>query len=87
MTHAGRLRIAISGDIQSAKVLDVCQRRSGDGMLIDIAAVFVYDMSAMRTTGKAWGMVGASTEIRNIPAGAYIEPLASAVYPAELLPV
>ncbi|WP_158290193.1 SDR family NAD(P)-dependent oxidoreductase [Ramlibacter sp. WS9] len=56
-------------------------------LLIDIAAVFVYDMKAMRTTGKAWGIVGASTEIRNIPAGAFIEPLASTVYPGDVLPV
>lgn len=49
--------------------------------------MFVYDMGAMRTTGKAWGIVGASKEIRNIPAGATIEPLASAVYPGDVLPV
>ena len=56
-------------------------------LLIDIAAVFVYDMQAMRTTGKAWGIVGTSTEIRNIPAGAFIEPLANAVYPGDVQPV
>nr|WP_316642312.1 SDR family NAD(P)-dependent oxidoreductase [uncultured Roseateles sp.] len=55
-------------------------------LLIDIAAVFVYDMKALRTTGKAWGTPGAATEIMNIPAGARIQPLATAVYPTEMLP-
>jgi hypothetical protein len=56
-------------------------------LLIDIAAVFAYDMRAMRTTGKAWGIAGASTDIRNIPAGAFIEPLAGAEYPDDVVPI
>jgi hypothetical protein len=56
-------------------------------LLIDIAAVFVYDVHAMRTTGKAWGIAGASTEIRNISAGALIEPLAAAEYPNDVVPI
>lgn len=56
-------------------------------LLIDIAAVFVYDMKARRTTGKAWGLPGNATSVRNIPAGAFIEPLNTAVYPADLSPV
>jgi hypothetical protein len=41
----------------------------------------------MRTTGKAWGIAGASTEIRNISAGALIEPLAAAEYPNDVVPI
>ena len=50
-------------------------------ILIDIAAVFLYDMRAMRTTGKAWGLPGQATEVRNIPAGAFIEALSTTGYP------
>lgn len=50
-------------------------------ILIDIAAVFLYDTKAMRTTGKAWGLPGQATEVRNIPAGAFIEPLSTTRYP------
>lgn len=51
-------------------------------ILIDIAAVFVYDMKAKRTTGKAWGVIG--NELRNVPAGAFIEALSGANYPKEV---
>ncbi|MEW6643699.1 MAG: MoaF C-terminal domain-containing protein [Pseudomonadota bacterium] len=51
-------------------------------ILIDIAVVFVYDMKAMRTTGKAWGLLGAPPQMRNAPAGAHIEMLQGADYPA-----
>jgi hypothetical protein len=44
-------------------------------------------MKATRTTGKASGTPGTSKEIRNIPAGAFIEPLARAAYPADVPPV
>jgi NAD(P)-dependent dehydrogenase (short-subunit alcohol dehydrogenase family) len=56
-------------------------------LLIDIAAVFVYDMQALRSTGKAWGMPGAATEILNIPAGAVIHPLTETAYPPGMAPV
>ena len=51
-------------------------------ILIDIAVVFVYDMKAMRTTGKAWGLLGVPPQMRNAPAGAHIEMLQGANYPA-----
>lgn len=51
-------------------------------ILIDIAAVFVYDMKAKRTTGKAWGVIG--DELRNVPAGAFIEALSGANYPGDV---
>jgi molybdenum cofactor biosynthesis protein MoaF len=54
-------------------------------ILIDIAAVFVYDMKAKRTTGKAWGVIGKPLELRNVPAGAFIEPLHGAGYPAGIV--
>lgn len=53
-------------------------------LLIDIAAVFVYDMTGLRTTGKAWGLSGQATEVRNIAAGAVIEPLPTTRYPADV---
>jgi len=53
-------------------------------ILIDIAVVFVYDMKAMRTTGKAWGLLGAPPQMRNAPAGAFIELLQGANYLAEV---
>jgi hypothetical protein len=53
-------------------------------ILIDIAAVFVYDMKAKRTTGKAWGVIGNPPELRNVPAGAFIEALSGANYPKDI---
>lgn len=56
-------------------------------LLIDIAAVFVYDMAARQTTGKAWGTPQPGGPLLNIPAGAKIVPLQGASYPPELAPV
>lgn len=56
-------------------------------VLIDMAAIFVYDLKAMRTTGKAWGTPGGETRVRNIPAGARIHPLGVTRYPEGMAPV
>jgi hypothetical protein len=55
-------------------------------ILIDIAAIFVYDMAGLRTTGKAWGLPGTATQVRNIPAGAHIELLGDTMYPGDVPP-
>ncbi|MCC7101342.1 MAG: SDR family NAD(P)-dependent oxidoreductase [Rubrivivax sp.] len=56
-------------------------------LLIDIAAVFVYDMAALQTTGKAWGTPQPGGPLLNIPAGAKIVPLTGTGYPARHTPV
>jgi hypothetical protein len=53
-------------------------------ILIDIAAVFVYDMGACRSTGCAWGTPGDLTDPRHIPTGALFEKLHDAGYPADI---
>ncbi|HSV53114.1 MAG TPA: SDR family NAD(P)-dependent oxidoreductase [Burkholderiaceae bacterium] len=55
-------------------------------ILIDIAAVFIYDMKGLRTTGKAWGTPGAEPGVRNIPAGASIQILGRTSYPKGMEP-
>lgn len=55
-------------------------------VLIDMAAIFVYDMRGLRTTGKAWGTPGGEAQVRNIPAGARIQPLNRTDYPAGMEP-
>jgi len=55
-------------------------------VLIDMAAVFVYDMAGLRTTGKAWGTPGGEAQVRNIPAGARIVTLGRTSYPHDMEP-
>ena len=55
-------------------------------VLIDMAAVFVYDMAGLRTTGKAWGTPGGEAQVRNIAAGARIVPLGRTGYPEGMEP-
>lgn len=55
-------------------------------VLIDMAAVFVYDMKALRTTGKAWGTPGGESTVRNIAAGAHIVRLGTTAYPTGMEP-
>ena len=53
-------------------------------ILIDLAAVFVYDMQARQTSGYAWGMTGGLPEPRHILAGAFFEPLNETCYPSDI---
>jgi NAD(P)-dependent dehydrogenase (short-subunit alcohol dehydrogenase family) len=53
-------------------------------ILIDLAAVFVYDMEACRSTGCAWGTPGGLAEPRHILTGALFEKLPDAGYPADI---
>ncbi|WP_257168069.1 SDR family NAD(P)-dependent oxidoreductase [Bradyrhizobium sp. SRS-191] len=53
-------------------------------ILIDLAATFVYDMEAHRSTGCAWGTPGGLREPRHIPTGALFEKLNDAGYPADI---
>ena len=53
-------------------------------ILIDLAAVFVYDMKARRSTGCAWGTPGGLTEPRHILTGAFFEMLNDTRYPADI---
>ncbi|MFG3591248.1 SDR family NAD(P)-dependent oxidoreductase [Bradyrhizobium sp. RDI18] len=53
-------------------------------VLIDLAAVFVYDMEARRSTGCAWGTPGGIPEPRHILTGAFFEKLHDAGYPADI---
>jgi hypothetical protein len=53
-------------------------------ILIDLAAVFVYDMATRRSTGCAWGTPGRILEPRHILTGALFEKLNDAGYPADL---
>lgn len=53
-------------------------------ILIDLAAVFVYDMEACRSTGCAWGTPGGLTEPRHILTGALFERLRDAGYPPDI---
>lgn len=55
-------------------------------VLIDMAAIFAYDMRGLRTTGKAWGTPGGEAEVRNIPAGARMELLNRTAYPTGMEP-
>lgn len=55
-------------------------------VLIDMAAVFVYDMNGLRTTGKAWGTPGGEAQVRNIPAGAHMVVLGRTAYPQGMEP-
>lgn len=53
-------------------------------ILIDLAAAFVYDMKACRSTGCAWGTPGGLPEPRHILTGAFFERLNAAGYPADI---
>jgi hypothetical protein len=53
-------------------------------ILIDLAAAFVYDMKACRSTGCAWGTPGGLPEPRHILTGAFFEKLNEAGYPADI---
>jgi len=53
-------------------------------ILIDLAAAFVYDMKACRSTGCAWGTPGGLPEPRHILTGAAFEKLNAADYPADI---
>src|SRR5215475_7702835 len=53
-------------------------------ILIDLAAAFVYDMRACRSTGCAWGTPGGLREPRHILTGAFFEKLNEAGYPADI---
>lgn len=50
-------------------------------ILIDLAAVFVYDMDAKRATGMAWGAPGDLSEPKYIPTGAWFEKINEPGYP------
>jgi len=50
----------------------------------DLAAAFVYDMTACRSTGCAWGTPGGLPEPRHILTGAFFETLNEAGYPADI---
>lgn len=53
-------------------------------MLIDLAAVFVYDMEACRSAGCACGTPGSLAEPRHILTGALFEKRHDAGYPADI---
>ena len=53
-------------------------------ILIDLAAAFVYDMKARRSTGCAWGTPGGMPEPRHILTGAFFEKINDAGYPADI---
>lgn len=53
-------------------------------ILIDLAAAFVYDMKACRSTGCAWGTPGGLPDPRHIPTGALFEKLNDAGYPTDI---
>jgi hypothetical protein len=53
-------------------------------ILIDLAAVFIYDMNACRSTGCAWGTPGGLPEPRHILTGALFEKLNEPGYPADI---
>lgn len=53
-------------------------------ILIDLAAAFVYDMKAYRSTGCAWGTPGGLPDPRHILTGAIFEKLNAAGYPADI---
>ncbi len=53
-------------------------------ILIDLAAVFVYDMKSKQSTGMAWGAPGGLTELKHIPTGARFEKINDPGYPADI---
>lgn len=53
---------------------------------IPVAATWLYDLEAMRTTGKFFGL-GADGSVTNEPGGAFITSLGSVAYPADGEPV
>jgi NAD(P)-dependent dehydrogenase (short-subunit alcohol dehydrogenase family) len=53
-------------------------------ILIDLAATFIYDMKAFRSTGCAWGTPGGLPEPRHILTGAFFEMLNAAGYPTDI---
>lgn len=55
-------------------------------VLIDLAAVFIYNMQDLHTTGKAWGTPGGEPHPCNIAAGASIVPLSRTSYPEGMEP-
>lgn len=54
--------------------------------IIPVAATWLYDLDAMRTTGKFFG-IGEDGSVSNRPGGAYITSLGRAQYPADGQPV
>ena len=50
--------------------------------LIPVAATWLYDFDAMRTTGTFFGLSGEAT-VRVAPGGAYVNPLGRVSYPDE----
>jgi NAD(P)-dependent dehydrogenase (short-subunit alcohol dehydrogenase family) len=50
-------------------------------ILIDLAAVFVYDMDAKRATGMAWGAPGDLVQPKYIPTGSWFEKMNEPGYP------
>lgn len=54
--------------------------------LIPVAATWIYDLDAMRTTGRFWGLADDGS-VQNSPGGAYITDLGRVSYPADGEPV
>ncbi len=54
--------------------------------IIPVAATWLYDLDAMRTTGKFFG-IGEDGSVSNRPGGAYITSLGRAQYPSDGQPV
>lgn len=54
--------------------------------LIPVAATWIYDLDAMRTTGRFWGL-GDDGTVNNSPGGAYITDLGRVTYPVGDEPV
>jgi hypothetical protein len=57
-----------------------------DPLLVTEGGRFLEDCGFSQVN-QAWGIAGASTEIRNISAGALIEPLTAAEYPNDVVPI
>ena len=54
--------------------------------LIPVGATWLYDLDAMRTTGRFWGL-GDDGAVNNSPGGAFITDLGRVTYPADGEPV
>ncbi len=54
--------------------------------LIPVAATWIYDLDAMRTTGRFWGLAD-DGNVNNSPGGAFITDLGRVSYPSDGEPV
>jgi hypothetical protein len=71
------------GDVDLATTYKISDNRyvfTFREFLIPVAATWLYDLDAMRTTGTFFGL-GAENAVRCAPGGAYIHELGRAVYP------